>query len=113
MFLRATNAAKLLDLPISTFYQLVREGRLPPAASKIGKHRLWRTDQLVASADPEGYKSSHVTEAAAGHPPASPRERTGKVFLAPTKGDAPRREAGKTARRSPYTGVLGSSGKGP
>ena len=26
MYLRASSAAKLIDLPMSTFYQLVREG---------------------------------------------------------------------------------------
>lgn len=107
MFLRAANAAKLLDLPISTFYQLVREGRLPPAVSKLGKHRLWRKDQLVASVDPEGYKSAYVDQAAAGSSPAGPPERSGEVLLAPRQGNGQRRAARAPARRSAYAGILG------
>lgn len=108
MFLRASSAAKLLDLPLSTFYQLVREGKLPPAVSQIGKHRLWSREQLVAAVDPRGYKPSHEDQAAAGRPPASPAVGPGQVRLPDRPGNAPRRPSSEAARRSPYAGILGS-----
>lgn len=113
MFLQATSAASLLDLPVSTFYQLVREGKLPPSISKLGKHRLWRKDDLVATVDPEGYKSAHdKAQAAAGHSPASQRQWARAVLLAPGQRDSQRRATGKAARQSPFAGVLGGTGNG-
>ena len=113
MYLQATSAASLLDIPVSTFYQLVRQGTLPPAVSKLGKHRLWRKADLVATVDPAGYKSAHdKAEAAAGHPPASQRKRPGPLLLAPGPGHAKRGTARAPAGRSPYAGILGGAGSG-
>ena len=109
MFLRAPSAAQLLDLPLSTFYQLVREGSLPPAVSKLGKHRLWSREQLVATADPRGYKAAHEHQAAAGSSPANPAEREGKVRIPERARNVPRRGSFSAAGRSPYTGILGSA----
>jgi len=109
MFLQASSAARLLDLPVSTFYQLVREGRLPPAVSKVGKHQLWRQEALIASVDPEGYKASHETSK--GHPPASQGERQNSVLLAPGPGHLKRGTANSIARQSPYAGILGGAGE--
>lgn len=108
MFLRATSAAALLDLPLSTFHQLVREGTLPPPVSKLGRHRLWSREQLVAVADPRGYKAAHEHQAAAGRSPAGPAKRPGEVRLPDRPGNAPRRPSSEVARRSPYAGILGS-----
>jgi len=105
MFLQARSAARLLDLPVSTFYQLVREGRLPPAVSKVGKHQLWRREALIASVDPEGYKASHETSKR--HPSASEGKRQGAVLLAPGPGHPKRWTARAAAGQSPFAGVLG------
>jgi len=113
MFLQARRAAALLDLPVSSFYQLVRRGELPPAASKVGRHQLWRQDDLVASVDPEGYKARHEqAQIAAGHPPASQGQRPGAILLAPGPGHPSRRSKGATAGQSPYAGILGGAGDG-
>ena len=112
MFLQAKRAAALLDLPVSTFYGLVREGRLPPAVSKVGKHRLWRRADLIASVDPEGYKASHEkAQASTGHPPAGKGKRQGAVLLAPRSRHASGGTARQAAGRSPYAGILGSAGE--
>lgn len=107
MFLRAESAARLLDLPISTFYALVRKGSLPPAASKIGKHRLWKQDDLVATADPKGYNSGHVTKIAAGHSPDRSPKRGDKVLLGTGPGHGKRGAENKATGRSTFTGILG------
>lgn len=113
MYLRASNAAKLLDLPVSTFYQLVREGTLPPAVSKLGKHRLWSREQLVATADPRGYNAANDNpEIAPRRSPASPTKRKGALLLAPRSGDASRRATSAPAGRSPFAGILGGAGDG-
>lgn len=111
MYLRARSAAKLLDLPPSTFYQMVREGRLPPAASKVGRHQLWRQADLIAAVDPRGYKAAHdKAEAAAGRSPAGAAERPYKVLLAPRPGFGSARTKSAVAGRSPYAGILGGTG---
>lgn len=111
MFLRAPNAARLLDLPLSTFYQLVREGRLPPAVSTVGRHRLWSREQLVAAVDPKGYKASHdEAEAAAGHPSATKTKWTGPLLLASGPRHGLPGASYQASRRSPYAGILGGSG---
>lgn len=110
MFLRATSAAALLDLPLSTFHQLVREGTLPPPVSKLGRHRLWSREQLVAVADPRGYKAAHEHQAAAGRPPASPAVGPGEVRLPEWKGYKRGWDKGQAAGRSPYAGILGGVG---
>lgn len=112
MFLRAINAAALLDLPLSTFHQLVRDGTLPPPVSQIGKHRLWSREQLVAAVDPRGYKAAHEHQAAAGRSPAGPAERPGEVRLPERARHVPRRGSGSAAGRSPYAGILGGTGDG-
>ena len=113
MYLRASSAAKLIDLPMSTFYQLVREGKLPPAVSKLGKHRLWSREQLVATVDPKGYKASHDNpDTAPRNTPAAKTQRKGPLLLAPRSGDASSRATGKAAGRSPFFGILGGAGDG-
>ena len=112
MYLQASSAASFLDLPVSTFYQLVREGQLPPSVSKLGKHRLWSRDQLIATVDPRGYKAAHVDKAAAGHPPASTPEREGPLLLAGRPEHVIRRSPDQAAGRSPYAGILGGAGDG-
>jgi hypothetical protein len=111
MYLQASSAATLLDLPVSTFYQLVREGILPPSVSKVGKHRLWSREQLVAAVDPRGYKPDHV-ETPPRHPPSGSPQRKGPLLLAPRAEHPLRRATGKAAGRSPYAGILGGSGDG-
>jgi hypothetical protein len=109
MYLRASSAAEMLDLPISSFYQLVREGQLPLSVSKLGKHQLWSREQLIATVDPRGYKAAHEHQAAAGRPPASPTVGPGEVCVSARARDLVRRNAGKAAGRSPYAGILGSA----
>ena len=108
MYLQAKSAARLLDLPISTFYQLVREGRLPPAVSKVGKHQLWHRDDLIATVDPHRYNHGHGhAQAAARHPQEGNRKREGEVLLPPGSGNAKRGTARALTRQSPFYGVLG------
>ena len=111
MYLRASSAAQFLDLPVSTFYQLVREGVLPPSTSKLGKHRVWSREQLIATADPRGYKPANV-EAPPRHPPAGSPQRPGPVLLAPRPEHVLRRAKGETTGRSPYAGILGGASGG-
>ena len=112
MFLQARRAAALLDLPVSSFYQLVREGRLPPAVSKVGKHQLWRRDDLVASVDPEWVKArQEQAQSSAGHTPAGQRQRQGAILLAPGSRNPHRRYKDTLTGRSPYAEILGSAGE--
>jgi len=111
MFLRAPSAAKLLDLPLSTFYQLVRDGSLPPAVSKVGRHRLWSREHLIATVDPRGYEAANdQAKAAAGRPPAGSAQRPREVLLPAGAGDCIGRGPHAASRRSPYAGILGGSG---
>lgn len=45
LMLRAKDAAKACGLSISTWYNLMSQGRIAPSL-KIGKARLWRADIL-------------------------------------------------------------------
>ena len=45
LLLRAKDAAQACGLSVSTFYQLMAQGRTPPSL-KLGKARLWRADLL-------------------------------------------------------------------
>lgn len=111
MFLQARRAAALLDLPVSSFYQLVRQGQLPPAVSKVGKHQLWRQDALIASVDPEGYKASHEqAQIADRHPPEGGPKRPREILLAPRPGHGRRRGAKAAAGQSPFAGILVDAG---
>lgn len=110
MYLRARSAAQLLDLPLSTFYQLVRQGSLPPAVSQLGKHRLWSREQLVAAVDPRGYKAAHEHQAAAGGTQADKAVRPRAVCLSDWERNLFRRASREAAGRSPYAGILGGAG---
>lgn len=111
MFLQARRAAALLDLPVSSFYQLVRQGQLPPAASKVGRHQLWRKDDLIASVDPEGYKARHEqAQIAAGHPPATKTQWKGPLLLASGPKHGLPGATYSASRQSPYAGILGGAG---
>lgn len=107
MYLRASNAAALIDLPLSTFYQLVRAGQLPPPVSKLGRTRLWRVEDIIAAVDPRGYKAKHEHQTATGGSQAGQAVGSGEVRLPPRSGYKSAREANPAARRSPYAGILG------
>jgi hypothetical protein len=106
----AEPMAALIGLPASTFRQYVREGLLPPGI-KIGRHRLWQRDVVIAALVGLGggrYDSANDNaEAAKGHSQEAERERQGPVLLAPGSRDRERRKAGATAGRSPFAGILG------
>jgi excisionase family DNA binding protein len=114
MFLQAKSAAAFLDLPVSTFYQLVREGRLPPAVSKVGRHRLWRRLDLVAYVDPTGYRIEYEVqrEVAERRSQAYQAERESAVRLSEWPRHAIGGAANKAAGQSPFAGILGGSGGG-
>lgn len=113
---QAKTIAKLLDLPVSTFHQYVRAGLLPPGV-KIGKHRLWRTETVLAAVDGLGgrvYSSTDDQEAHAAsrgspaHRKASQgRAAEDQVLLEPRSGNDGCGGEGAPARRSIFAGVLG------
>lgn len=114
MFLRAKSAAAMIDIPVSTFYALVRRGELPPACGRVGKHMIWRKATLVAVVDPAGYNDRNgQDQAPPRHPPSGTPQRPRKVLLGPGTGDRGRAaNARSAAGRSAFAGILGRPREG-